>query len=338
MSKLSSTVAALNNRSGILVRWVVDVTDPNSSSELKLAAHTRRREFELNTPILEQVILPCGLYNTHNAAFSLLKAAQPVPAIHYPESLVFLNVAEIAEQEDGIRKDHLVVAVSKSGALIVGYAAERSPILDQVLPYLDELYTFQTPAEWAKHQTFRSRNILPRVAFGLIAQDATVLQGLTRIELDAARDQLGITHAKRECAGWFDGFGQELDRERQYNLKTAFEPRQIESQDVRYGDTVEVVIEGEVVAEALYARSLQASDSPGKLILCQGSSGYIDREGIEHRFLDLMAYGASAYAAIKENLPADTPLDSSTHISFRAKAHVEGNGRAHAKADTVAVN
>lgn len=312
MHALFSTTNKLNSSEGILTRWVVDVTDPNSSSELKAALLTQRRRARVRAPIEEQLILASGLYNTHNAGFQLLKAAQPVDAVAHPDPLVILNVAEIAEAEDGRRKDNLVVGVSRFGTLIVGYAAEHSPILDPVLPFIDELFVFHTPPEWDRHQTFRSRNVLPRVAAGLLVQSSTLLERLEQVELSQAREKLRIVAANRAKAGWFDGFGQEQDPERAYNLKSAYTAAQFEEESgVRHGDTVEVLLNGEKTAEALYARSLQASEAPGDLILCQGSSGYTDREGREIRFLDLMAYGESAFEALGRPGPE-------VEISFRA--------------------
>jgi hypothetical protein len=293
---LQSATAAIREftqRGHLLVNKIVDINESQSAGEINIALWTALAKNNLAHIGTHDTHFACGAYRVDQAAMELQKRLLPLDTMQYPASLAIVNVAQIAEASGGRRKDHVWVGVTKAGGLAVGYAAPNSPILDRVLSELTGLWEFNTPASWDEGRHFRTRDVLTKVAAGLIADSSEVLDHLIEFGMGrAAREHFAIRPFDATHAWWPDSIGWE-----RYNIKTGFDVRSDLVTSLKPGDKVRVRFgEGEEHL-GTFALSLQESNKPLELVFCHASSGYEDGKGEAH-FCDLMVYGGNAYSQL----------------------------------------
>lgn len=290
-------------RQPLTICGVWDISDAKSEGEIRLGLLTQLGKHA--SPLLERglnvVSFPCQLYNTDEASIEILKRAAPLPEINVP-SIVMVNVAKITEGQNGRRKDHLFVAVTKHDRIVFGYAAEESAILDQVLPHLKALFVFRVPEAWDRHAHFRSRTVLPLViallASGLLSlktnteQTEDYLHLLDEVPLGNARELLHVAPVEHSLAWWPDMFGGD---QKPHNIKTAIDQYHPILEGLSFGDILLVRFGEGKEHEVVYGESLQSAKDHAKPALTIASSGYYFPNAEQVHYLDIMCFGDSAY-------------------------------------------
>lgn len=277
----------------LLVQTITDINEDQSRNEVLVALWSGLRQHGLGWLGTHEAHFAIGAYRVHQCALELLKRLFPLDTMEYPDTLAIVNVAQIAEADGGRRKDRVWLALTKEGRLALGYAASDSPILDLILPGLSGLWEFDTPREWDEGRHFRTRDVLTKLAAGLLAQDqdCVVLPRLKPVALDNARNHFEIATYDPALAWWPDTIGW-----KPYNIKTGYSTRHPFVQSLKPGEEVDIRFgQHSTPRRAVYAHSLQQSGKQGGLVFTHASSGYrLPGEDPVH-FLDVMFYGGNAY-------------------------------------------
>ncbi len=293
---LQSTIKAITECAplgdGIELITVTDINEAQSAGEVRRAFRTALFHAGLKTFRTSPEHCAIGAFNTHQAAMETQKAAFPIECLRGRPTVVLVNVAEIAEAEGGRRKDHVWVGVAPHNRLLIGYVAPGSPLLSRTLPGLKGLWEFETPEPWDRNKHFRTRDVLPRVAAGILANDAHVMELLRPLGSSKAAERFGISGYDPTRAWWPDEIGRGP-----FNIKTGWDTRDPLVQALRPGDRLRACFSARDPLVATFAHSLQSSGKRNEWVFCHASSGYDmgPEHGGEIHFCDLMLYSGRAF-------------------------------------------